>query len=47
MTSEKPNPRVGVAAIVYGQDGKFVAGKRMGSHGAGNLDPSMAGSIRL
>ncbi|KAH6991270.1 NUDIX hydrolase domain-like protein [Ilyonectria sp. MPI-CAGE-AT-0026] len=35
MTSEKPNPRVGVAAIVYGQDGKFVAGKRMGSHGAG------------
>ncbi|KAM5343463.1 hypothetical protein ACJ41O_012000 [Fusarium nematophilum] len=30
-----PNPRVGVAAIIYGRDGKVVAGKRTGSHGAG------------
>ncbi|KAK7418282.1 hypothetical protein QQX98_004067 [Neonectria punicea] len=35
MASELPHPRVGVSAIIYGPDGKFVAGKRMGSHGAG------------
>lgn len=36
MASELPNPRIGVAAIIYGPDGKIVAGKRKGSHGAGN-----------
>lgn len=35
MASEKPNPRIGVAAIIYGPNGEFVAGKRKGSHGAG------------
>ncbi|CAM1504828.1 Fc.00g024190.m01.CDS01 [Cosmosporella sp. VM-42] len=35
MASELAHPRVGVAAIIYGPDGKIVAGKRKGSHGAG------------
>ncbi|KAF4982600.1 hypothetical protein FZEAL_1832 [Fusarium zealandicum] len=35
MSSQAPHPRVGVAAIIYGRDGKVVAGKRTGSHGAG------------
>ncbi|KAH7122181.1 NUDIX hydrolase domain-like protein [Dactylonectria estremocensis] len=35
MASEKPQRRVGVAAIIYRADGKFVTGKRKGSHGAG------------
>ncbi|KAJ5539293.1 hypothetical protein N7513_007625 [Penicillium frequentans] len=29
------NPRVGVAVFVVNQEGKFVIGKRKGSHGAG------------
>ncbi|KAF4999655.1 hypothetical protein FGRMN_2304 [Fusarium graminum] len=37
MSTEAPNPRVGVAAIVYGRDGKFLTGKRTGSHGAGTI----------
>lgn len=35
MATEGPNPRVGVAALIYARDGKFLTGKRMGSHGAG------------
>ncbi|KAH7156710.1 NUDIX hydrolase domain-like protein [Dactylonectria macrodidyma] len=35
MALENPHPRVGVAALIYGPDGKFVTGKRKGSHGAG------------
>ncbi|KAI5459117.1 NUDIX hydrolase domain-like protein [Mariannaea sp. PMI_226] len=35
MATENPHPRVGVAAIIYSPDGKVVAGKRLGSHGAG------------
>ncbi|KPM43002.1 hypothetical protein AK830_g3516 [Neonectria ditissima] len=35
MASELPHPRVGVAAIIYGSDGKFITGKRTGSHGSG------------
>ncbi|KAJ5737997.1 hypothetical protein N7493_001152 [Penicillium malachiteum] len=30
-----PNPRVGVALFIVRPDGKFVLGRRMGSHGAG------------
>ncbi|KAL4728936.1 hypothetical protein ACLX1H_003342 [Fusarium chlamydosporum] len=37
MSAEGPNPRVGVAALIYARDGKFLTGKRMGSHGAGTI----------
>ncbi|WXC53701.1 hypothetical protein QX201_013341 [Fusarium graminearum] len=37
MATEGPNPRVGVAALIYARDGKFLTGKRMGSHGAGTI----------
>ncbi|KAJ4266102.1 hypothetical protein NW762_004080 [Fusarium torreyae] len=37
MSPEAPNPRVGVAALIYGRDGKFLTGRRIGSHGAGTL----------
>ncbi|KAM0241570.1 hypothetical protein ACHAPO_001256 [Fusarium lateritium] len=37
MSTEGPNPRVGVAALIYARDGKFLTGKRMGSHGAGTI----------
>ncbi|KAM0563085.1 hypothetical protein ACHAPJ_001931 [Fusarium lateritium] len=37
MSSEAPNPRVGVAALIYARDGKFLTGRRIGSHGAGTL----------
>ncbi|KAM0344508.1 hypothetical protein ACHAPU_007482 [Fusarium lateritium] len=37
MSTEAPNPRVGVAALIYGRDGKFLTGKRTGSHGAGTI----------
>ncbi|KAJ5319252.1 uncharacterized protein MYU51_013565 [Penicillium brevicompactum] len=30
-----PNPRVGVAVFVLNSEGKFIVGKRKGSHGAG------------
>lgn len=40
MAAELPHPRVGVAAVIFGPDGKLVAGKRKGSHGAGEtLNP--------
>ncbi|KAM0248348.1 hypothetical protein ACHAP5_003520 [Fusarium lateritium] len=35
MSTQAPNPRVGVAALIYSRDGKFLTGKRTGSHGAG------------
>ncbi|KAG5663462.1 hypothetical protein KAF25_001398 [Fusarium avenaceum] len=37
MSTEAPNPRVGVAALIYSRDGKFLTGKRTGSHGAGTI----------
>ncbi|KAF5025690.1 hypothetical protein F66182_2296 [Fusarium sp. NRRL 66182] len=37
MSSETPNPRVGVAALIYNSENKFLTGKRIGSHGAGTL----------
>jgi hypothetical protein len=41
MSTEGPNPRVGVAALIYARDGKFLTGKRMGSHGAGKQPKSL------
>ncbi|KAJ9136643.1 hypothetical protein NKR23_g9688 [Pleurostoma richardsiae] len=35
MAESRPNPRVGVAAIIQNADGKVVLGKRKASHGAG------------
>ncbi|KAH7260910.1 NUDIX hydrolase domain-like protein [Fusarium redolens] len=35
--STEPHPRVGVAALIYNRDGKFLTGKRIGSHGAGTI----------
>ncbi|KAL6904855.1 nudix domain-containing protein [Trichoderma evansii] len=32
-----PNVRVGVAAVIGNENGKFLIGKRKGSHGAGTL----------
>ncbi|KAG9503737.1 hypothetical protein J7337_003692 [Fusarium musae] len=37
MSTEAPHPRVGVAALIYNREGKFLTGKRIGSHGAGTL----------
>ncbi|KAF9774947.1 hypothetical protein IL306_006988, partial [Fusarium sp. DS 682] len=37
MSTEAPHPRVGVAALIYNHDGKFLTGKRIGSHGAGTI----------
>uniref|UniRef100_A0A0D2XPB6 Nudix hydrolase domain-containing protein n=1 Tax=Fusarium oxysporum (strain Fo5176) TaxID=660025 RepID=A0A0D2XPB6_FUSOF len=37
MSAEAPHPRVGVAALIYNREGKFLTGKRIGSHGAGTL----------
>ncbi|KAG8159775.1 hypothetical protein KVR01_010412 [Diaporthe batatas] len=34
-TSSASNPRVGVAAVIQGPDGKVVFGRRKSSHGAG------------
>ncbi|KAH8761018.1 nudix domain-containing protein [Diaporthe sp. PMI_573] len=34
-TSSNSNPRVGVAAVIQGPDGKVVFGRRKSSHGAG------------
>lgn len=35
MSTPLPNPRVGVAAVVLGPDGRVIFGRRKGSHGAG------------
>lgn len=46
METAKPDPRVGVAAIVYGPDGRVVFGRRKSSHGAGMLQPTpLAGRV--
>ncbi|KAL9570280.1 hypothetical protein ACKAV7_005583 [Fusarium commune] len=37
MSTEAPHPRVGVAALIHNREGKFLTGKRIGSHGAGTL----------
>ena len=43
-----PHPRVGVAAIVFNNQGKIVTGKRKGSHGTGESSiHAQAGSISL
>ncbi|KAF3764127.1 hypothetical protein M406DRAFT_259097 [Cryphonectria parasitica EP155] len=34
-STTKSNPRVGVAAVIRGPDGRVILGRRMGSHGAG------------
>lgn len=35
MNTNTPNPRVGIAVFIL-KDGKFLMGKRMGSHGEGS-----------
>lgn len=40
MSAEAPHPRVGVAALIYNREGKFLTGKRIGSHGAGKYSAS-------
>lgn len=46
MATELPHPRVGVAAVIFGPNGKLVAGKRKGSHGAGKtLNPRYLGQL--
>ncbi|GFP56818.1 nudix hydrolase 1 [Trichoderma asperellum] len=37
VTPELPHVRVGVSAVIRDKDGKFLVGKRKGSHGAGTL----------
>jgi hypothetical protein len=36
-TSAESQVRVGVGVFVYNDEGSFIVGKRMGSHGAGRL----------
>ncbi|EHK39756.1 hypothetical protein TRIATDRAFT_19039, partial [Trichoderma atroviride IMI 206040] len=33
----RPNPRVGVSALIQNEKGEFLVGERMGSHGAGTV----------
>ncbi|KAF4446297.1 hypothetical protein F53441_10047 [Fusarium austroafricanum] len=37
VLEEAPHPRVGVGALIYNRDGKFLTGMRIGSHGAGTI----------
>lgn len=37
VTPELPHVRVGVSAVIRDKDGKFLVGKRKGSHGAGKV----------
>jgi hypothetical protein len=40
MAAAKPDPRVGVAALILGPSNKILMGKRKGAHGGGKLSPT-------